>query len=91
MNDASVLEAPQIEVNLLDYVRREVFAPQVVVTPETDLVGAGFDSMSLVKVLLHVEQTYGFWIPESEITGESLRDLRSLAGTVARLLAVRNR
>ncbi len=78
--------ASEIETKLLDFLKREVFAPEIAVTPETDLVPAGFDSMSLVRVLLFIEQTYGFWIPEGEITGDALRNVRTLAATAARLL-----
>ena len=85
----SMVEAAPIEAELLAFLRREVFAPEVEVTAETDLVSAGFDSMSLVRVLVFVEQTYQLWIPESEITGESLKNLRTLAATVARLLQSR--
>jgi len=76
----------EIETALLAFLRREVFAPQVVLTPETDLVAAGFDSMSLVRVLLFVETTYGLWIPEKEITDAALSNVRSLATTIGRLL-----
>ncbi|HWN96763.1 MAG TPA: acyl carrier protein [Methylomirabilota bacterium] len=84
-----MVEAASIEAELLAFLRREVFAPELDITPETDLVSAGFDSMSLVRVLVFVEQTYQLWIPESEITGESLKNLRTLAATVARLLQAR--
>jgi acyl carrier protein len=80
------MEAQQIETDLLGFLRREVFAPNVELTTETDLVGAGFDSMSLVRVLLFIETTYGLWIPEKEITSETLSNLRSLAAAVCRLL-----
>jgi hypothetical protein len=56
------------------------------VSAETDLLAAGFDSMSLVRVLLFVETTYGLWLPQSEITAATLRNLRTLALTVCRLL-----
>jgi acyl carrier protein len=81
-----MIEALEIETKLLDFLKREVFAPEVALTPETDLVASGFDSMSLVRVLLFLEQTYGFWIPEGEITGDALQNVRSLAATAARLL-----
>ena len=81
-----MIEAQEIETKLLDFLKREVFAAEVVVTPETDLVAAGFDSMSLVRLLLFIETDYGFWIPESEITSTALRDIRALAATIARLL-----
>jgi acyl carrier protein len=84
-----MVEVAQIETDLLAFVRREVFAPQVDATLDTDLVAAGFDSMSLVRLLVFVETTYGMWVPESEITGESLQNLRTLASTVARLLNAR--
>jgi acyl carrier protein len=84
-----MIEAPEIEIQLLDFLRREVFAPEVCLTSETDLVASGFDSMSLVRVLLFLEQCYGFWIPEGEITGDALHNVRSLAATAARLLNAR--
>jgi D-alanine--poly(phosphoribitol) ligase subunit 2 len=84
-----MIEEQEIETKLLDFLKREVFAAEVVVIPETDLVAAGFDSMSLVRLLLFIETDYGFWIPESEITGDALRNVRALANTIARLLNVR--
>ena len=81
-----MIEESEIETELLGFVQREVFAPEVSVTAETDLIAAGFDSMSLVRILLFVELTYGLWIPEREINAVTLRNLRALTGTVARLL-----
>ena len=80
------MEATEIEAKLLAFLHREVFAPEAAVTAETDLVAAGFDSMSLVRVLLFAETTLGLWIPQKEITRDSLRNVRTLAATVARLL-----
>jgi acyl carrier protein len=84
-----MIQAQEIETKLLDFLKREVFAPEVAVTPETDLVASGFDSMSLVRMLVFLETDYGFWIPESEITGDALKDVRSLAATITRLLNAR--
>ena len=81
-----MIEAQEIEAKLLDFLKREVFAPGVAITPETDLVASGFDSMSLVRMLVFIETDYGFWIPESEITGEALQNARALAATITRLL-----
>ena len=81
-----MIEATEIETKLLEFLKREVFAPEIAVTPETDLIAAGFDSMSLVRLLLFIETDYGFWIPESEITGDALQNVRALASTIARLL-----
>lgn len=77
----------EIESSLLDFMRREVFTPDLELTVETDLIASGFDSMSLVRVLLFIETTHGFWIPQGEINAETLKSIRSLAATVARLRA----
>ncbi len=84
-----MIQQQEIETKLLDFLKREVFAADVVVTPETDLVASGFDSMSLVRMLVFIETDYGFWIPESEITGDALKDVRALAATITRLLNAR--
>ena len=81
-----MVQPPEIEAELLSFLRREIFAPQVVLSAETDLIAAGFDSLSLVRLLVFVETTYGLWIPESEITSAALSNVRSLAATVSRLL-----
>jgi acyl carrier protein len=81
-----MIEAREIEDALLGFVQREIFAPEVAVTSQTDLIAAGFDSMSLVRVLLFVERHYGLWIPEGEINSTTLRSIGSLAETVSRLL-----
>ena len=79
-------EAREIEAELLAFLHREVFAPEAGTTAETDLVAAGFDSMSLVRMLLFVETTFGLWIPEKEINSDTLRNVRTLAATISRLL-----
>lgn len=79
-------ESRDVEIQLLAFLRREVFSPQIAVSEDTDLIAAGFDSLSLVRLLLFVEQTYGLWIPESKITTEILHDVRSLAAAVCTLL-----
>jgi acyl carrier protein len=78
-------EALEIETELLAFLQREIFAPETTLTPETDLIAAGFDSMSLVRVLLFVEGQYGFWMPAGEINGVTLKNVRGLAATVSRL------
>ena len=79
-------DAKQIETELLDFLRREVFAPEVSLAPETNLITAGFDSMSLMRLLVFVETSYGIWLPQGEINADTLRDVRSLTAAVFRLL-----
>jgi acyl carrier protein len=81
-----MIEPSQIESELISFLQREVFAPELVLTPESDLIAAGFDSMSLVRLLLFVETTYGLWIPAQEINTASLQNVRTFAVTVHRLI-----
>ncbi|MDR3458446.1 MAG: phosphopantetheine-binding protein [Verrucomicrobiae bacterium] len=81
-----MIQPSEIEAELLAFLRCDIFSPATSLTAETDLVGAGFDSMSLVKTLLHLETKYGRWIPESEITNEALANVTALAATAARIL-----
>src|ERR1051325_2077668 len=83
---ASMVEPREVELRLLTFLRREVFSPQMTVTEETDLIAAGFDSLSLVRLLLFVEQNYGVWVPAAQITAETLRNVRSLATIVCGLI-----
>ena len=76
----------EIEARLLEFLRQGVFSSQIAVTEETDLVASGFDSLSLVSLLQFVEKKYGLWIPESEINEAALKNVRSLAALIARLL-----
>ena len=82
-------ETSEIERELLAFLQREVFAPDVTLDAESDLLALGFDSMSLVRLLVFIETDYGFWIPESEITSDALQTVRALAATITRLLNAR--
>ena len=79
-------DVADIQSQLLDFLRREVFSPELVITQETDLITNGFDSFSLVNLLLFVEQTHGLWIPEGEINAANFQNTRTLAGVILRLL-----
>ena len=76
----------EIQNRLMDFLRREIFSPEITLTEGTDLIASGFDSFSLVNLMLFVEQTYGLWIPEREITAANFQNTRSLAAAVCRLL-----
>ena len=76
----------EIQSRLLEFLRRDVFSPEIPLSEDTDLIASGFDSFSLVNLMLFVEQTYGLWIPEREITAATFQNTRSLAAVVCRLL-----
>jgi acyl carrier protein len=79
-------EPTDVQARLLEFLRGGIFSAQTCVTEDTDLIASGFDSLSLVSLLVFIEKTYGLWIPQSEITEDNLKNTRSLALTVVRLL-----
>ena len=81
-----MIEPNDVQARLLEFLRGGMFGAQTQVTEDTDLIASGFDSLSLVSLLVFVEKTYGLWIPQSEITETNLKNTRSLAAVVVRLL-----
>jgi acyl carrier protein len=69
----------ELEERLLAFLSSEIFRERQDITAETDLIAAGFDSMSLVSLLLFVEREYGVWMPENEMTERVLKNARSVA------------
>ena len=51
--------------------------------PSDRFEAAGVDSMALLKVLLYVEQEFGFWVPDDDLVDANLAS----ATTLARYLA----
>jgi acyl carrier protein len=82
-----VLESQEhVERALLDAVRQRLLDPDVEMGPTTPLWSVGLDSMAVMQLLLVIEECFGLWLPESGLTRENLRDVRSLAGVVAQHL-----
>jgi acyl carrier protein len=76
----------EVQARLLEFLRGGMFSAETQLTEETDLIASGFDSLSLVSLLVFIEKTYGLWIPQSEITETNLKNTRSLGAVVVRLL-----
>jgi len=79
-------EPTDVQARLLEFLRGGMFSVDIHLAEETDLIASGFDSLSLVALLVFIEKTYGLWIPQNEITETNLRNTRSLAAVVVRLL-----
>ena len=81
-----MIEPQDVQAPLLGFLRGGVFSALTDVTEETDLIASGFDSLSLVSLLVFIEKTFGVWIPQSEINEANLKNTRALAAVVVRLL-----
>ena len=79
-------EPTDVQTRLVEFLRGGMFSAETPVTAETDLIASGFDSLSLVSLLVFIEQTYGLWIPQNEINEANLKNIRAMAAVVVRLL-----
>jgi acyl carrier protein len=79
-------EPTGVQARLLEFLRGGMFSTETQVTVETDLIASGFDSLSLVSLLVFIERTYGLWIPQNEINEANLKNIRAIAAVVVRLL-----
>ena len=79
-------EPTDVQARLVEFLRGGMFSAETHVTAETDLIASGFDSLSLVSLLVFIEQTYGLWIPQNEINEANLKNIRAMAAVVVRLL-----
>ena len=79
-------EPTDVQAQLLEFLSGGMFSAEIQVTEETDLIASGFNSLSLVSLLVFIEQTYGLWIPQNEINETNLKNIRAIAAVVVRLL-----
>lgn len=50
--------------------------------PDSNLVGAGLDSLAVTQLMLAIEEATGVWVDESLLTLENLKTSETLAACV---------
>ncbi len=55
--------------------------------PQSDLVAAGLDSLTVTQLMLAIEDRTGIWVDESRLTPENLRSAETLAACVYEQMA----
>jgi len=68
---------------LAAFINEEIMAPGHAIGPDDRFDAAGVDSMALLKVLLFVERTYGFWVPDEDLVDANVTSAATLARYVA--------
>lgn len=68
---------------LVGFVNRELMAPGHAIGADDRFDAAGIDSMALLKVLLFIEQEFGFWVPDEDLIEANVASAATLAGYVA--------
>lgn len=64
---------------LAQYINEDIMAAGHEISPGDRFDAAGVDSMALMKVLLFVEQEYGFWIPDEDLTEDVVASAETMA------------
>src|SRR5690606_10052451 len=72
-----------IKAALNDYIVSEILLRDEPLAADEDLFDAGFDSMSLSRVLVFVEERFGVAIPDEDVVIDEIATLDALAAFVA--------
>ena len=83
-------ELPDLEQELLELVEEHLLDVSHGLEPGSSLAAAGLDSMAIMQLLLLIEDRFGLWLPEEDLTHENFACIRSLAAAVSRRLAARD-
>jgi len=75
----------EIENTLIREIAIIVAADEQSITPETSLQSLGIDSIRLVEILIIIEKQFGVKLIEAGLTRDDLKDVVSLARSVAKM------
>jgi D-alanine--poly(phosphoribitol) ligase subunit 2 len=64
---------------LKEHIESEILLRKTPLAPEEDLFAAGFDSMSLSRVLVFVEERFGLAIPDQDVVLDEVSTVETMA------------
>jgi acyl carrier protein len=64
---------------LKEHIEGEILLRKTPLSPDEDLFAAGFDSMSLSRVLVFVEERFGLAIPDHEVVLDEVSTVTKMA------------
>jgi acyl carrier protein len=71
-------ERSDIEHALCSYLQTHVLAPGVHITPEQDFALLDIDSVTLVELAMHIEDTFGIEIPVRLLLPQHIQSVSAL-------------
>ena len=77
------MDIETIKTALHDHIVNEILLRDEPLAHDEDLFDAGFDSMSLSRVLVFVEERFGVAIPDEEVVLDEISTLDTMAAFVA--------
>jgi len=80
------LSLEEIASQLCVFLRENILASDIAVTPDTELSHIGVDSFSLMELVLFIERRFGLELPAEALVPENIASVRSLSAYCAGLL-----
>lgn len=77
------MDLDTIKSALNEHIVSEILLRDEPLAPDEDLFDAGFDSMSLARVLVFVEERFGVTIPDEEVVLDEIANLDAMAAFIA--------
>ncbi len=71
--------AEEISCALCLFLQENILAPDVEVTPDTELAIIGVDSFSLMEIILFIERRFGLILPPESLTPENTTSVLNLS------------
>ncbi len=68
-----------VETVLLDFVTKDILLRKDSIGRDVDLFDAGFDSLSLSRLLVFVEQRFGVVVPDQDLVIDEISTVASMA------------
>ena len=82
-----MVDSDSVRRALHEHIVREILLRDAPLRADEDLFAAGFDSMSLSRILVFVEERFGVMIPDEDVVVDEGATLDSLTAFVLRYLA----
>ena len=79
MTISSISELSEIIQNILGFMKNEMFDSSIDLKPDTNLFESGFDSFSLMKLLVFIEKKYNIHVPEEAITESNMQNITNFS------------
>lgn len=68
----------EISNRVSDYLKKRFLAKEVVFDPTQRFADFGIDSMTVVELVMFIEEEFGIVIPADQLTGDNLISLEAL-------------
>ena len=75
----------EIEAGLLEIIRSQRQLDDTF-TAQSDLAAVGLDSLTMVRVLISVEEKFGVWLEGDVLSGENLKNVEMMSRNLKAIL-----